>query len=92
MIISYRMEVLVDFMREYQKLNNSKGKCVSNVQYLFDSMVASGYKNVKVVPTICVSNLTNKLFIHLIVIRDDVIFDPSYEVASIEDKVYVDMC
>jgi hypothetical protein len=86
-------------MMEFQKINNIKNQCVTNVQYLYDC-VKMNHKswNVKVKPVIVLSiddNETKMLrFVsgHLILLLDnnETIIDPSYDVFSLKNKSYFD--
>ena len=82
---------VVDLMREYQRENDIKNQCITNCQYLYDTIIYS-FKSlkhrVKVKPVIFVS-LSKQLFvIHMVVEFDDFIIDPSYETFSVEDREY----
>lgn len=80
-------------MREYQRDNNIGDKCITNAIYLFDSLKMNGL-NVQVKPAIVIST-TSETTIHLIsghlvVYKDSMLLEPSYDVYSLENKVYFD--
>ena len=86
-------------MREFQKQHNIKGQCITNVQYLYDAMKHNakyyGFQSNEIVvkPVIVLSNdsynnVTNIVSGHLVVMINDIILDPSYEVFSKPNKIY----
>jgi hypothetical protein len=83
-------------MREFQKTHCIKEQCVTNAQYLYDCIKVNSLYNVKVKPVIVVSfdNVTKSVVCvggHLIVVLDDeTIFEPSYDVFALKNKSYFD--
>lgn len=82
---------LLNQLYKYQQLHNIKEQCVSNCQYLYDCIRAN-YADiipVRVVPAIwCKSGDSISIVIHLIVIVNGTVFDPSYETAHVPEGVY----
>lgn len=82
-------------MREYQRINNIVNKCVTNTQLLYDMMSDFGIKNIKVEAVIAIRPPDLEIpqvkicAGHLVIICDDVIIDPSYEIYSMPNKLYV---
>ena len=83
-------------MREFQEKNCIKGQCITNVQYLYDCFKQNSNNNVKAKAVIAFSNDYDKkisTFVegHLVVILDDeIIIDPSYDIFCLKDKRYFD--
>jgi len=75
---------IMTYMLKYQKLNNIKQMCLTNVTYLLNSIHANyPLSNAKAVPCVCCildeSSKTIHTIIHIIIIIDGIIYDPSYE-------------
>lgn len=70
-------------MREYQKMHNIKEMCMTNTQTLYDCIKASfPDADVKAKAVICCNELDGfiiKQTIHLMIIVDDIYYEPSYE-------------
>ncbi len=96
---------MLKMMYEYQKMNNVKGNCVSNCQYLYDqisgvhfvdvkfkAVIATGYR--KKMITKNYAELDHVSIVHLVLVVNDglmeKIVDPSYEVVSLKDLEYWD--
>jgi len=80
-------------MREFQKINGVTRQCVTNTQYLYDTIKSNTNSNVKVQPVIVISTdvTTLRCIVHLVVVLDDkTIIDPSYDVFSLNNKSYYD--
>ena len=81
-------------MREYQRVNNIKGKCVTNTQYLHTAMKKIGVGNsfkaeAVIVLSDDIENLTKIFAGHVVVTLDNTaMVDPSYEIFSLKDKKY----
>jgi hypothetical protein len=81
-------------MREYQRVNNIKGKCVTNTQYLHTTMKKIGVGNsFKAEAVITVSNegdsVTKICAGHIVITLDNTaMVDSSYDVFSLPDKKY----
>jgi hypothetical protein len=87
-------EIILE-MREYQRVNNIKEKCITNTQYLHTTMKKLGVANsFKAEAVITASydkdNNVTKLFAgHIVLTLDNtVMIDPSYEIFSLKDKKY----
>lgn len=82
-------------MREYQRINNIVNKCVTNTQLLYDMMSDFGIKNIKVDAVIAIRPPDLEIpqvkicAGHLVIMIDDVLIDPSYEIYSMPNKLYV---
>jgi hypothetical protein len=88
------------YMNEYQKINKIKGMCVAN-NLVLHTIIKKYFPNiierVKVVPVICYyfqtinDTHTPTFHIHLVLkIDENKIIDPSYDVDSIPDVLYLD--
>lgn len=84
-------------MREFQKKNNTKNQCATNVQYLYD-IIRQNFKssNVKSKAVFVFSSdiEANSMTFsggHLVVLLEDgTVIDPSYDVFCLKDKLYFD--
>ena len=82
------IQLALKYMFEYQKKNNIKGCCITNVQYLRDiiinNMEAISKAKVKVLPAICISRPARDefkiVYSHLCIEWNDTIIEPSYEI------------
>ena len=88
---------IVLYMREYQKMHNIKKQCITNCQYLYDNLKANmPSHNIKVKAVIGISSNedidTTILYAgHVVVeVDEEFIFEPSYEVYSIDNIEYFD--
>ena len=83
-------------MREYQKENNIKKQCVTNAQFLYDTIKVNSISNVKTKAVFVYSdnNEEDTAIIvggHLVVeLDDETIIDPSYEIFCLKNKSYFD--
>ena len=89
--IEKKIQLFIKHMIEYQKNNNIKGKCVTNAQYLYDH-INHNFTNIKckAKAVVCLGNDNNitKCICHMIIMIDDIIYDPSYEIISLNDIYY----
>lgn len=80
---------------EYQKINNIRNMSVSNAQYLYD-FIRHNYPNLnpEVRAVICVyqnPEINNVAFhAHMVIVVDDKVFDPSYEITRFDNVLYID--
>jgi len=87
---------IINSMREYQRKNNIKNKCVRNAQYLYDTIRMNSSSNVKVKAVLVYAEDADKeesriVAGHLVlVLEDETIIDPSYDIFSLKNKVYSD--
>lgn len=91
------IEHIIALMHEYQKQNNIEKQCITNSQYLFDSIKASfPTLEVKVraimayqcVDINCV--FQQRIIIHMCVdIGNGKLYDPSYEIGALPDIDYI---
>jgi len=83
-------------MREYQKENNIKKQCVTNAQFLYDTIKVNSIRNVKTKAVFVYSdnNEEDTAIIvggHLVVeLDDETIIEPSYEIFCLKNKSYFD--
>ena len=84
-------------MREFQKENNIKGQCVTNTQYLYDTIKMNLRNNVKTKAVIVFSHDEEKNNVycvegHLVLVLsdDETIIEPSYEIFCLKNKLYFD--
>lgn len=97
MEISIIISNVILYMREFQEKNNIKKQCITNTQYLYDCIkMNSRNTNVKAKAVLVVSNddeTDTSVFVggHLVVVLDDeLILDPSYDVFSLKNRSYFD--
>jgi len=83
-------------MRDFQEKNCIKKQCVTNTQYLYDCIRMNTSSKVKAKPVIVVS-IDDELHTFLcvgghlvIVLDDDTIIEPSYDIFSLKNKSYFD--
>jgi hypothetical protein len=84
------MNKMISLMRDYQKMHNIKGQCGTNSMYLVDNLRNFGF-NAKVQPVIVVSTSSDSIVVnsgHLVVIYNNVLLEPSYEIYSLKTKHY----
>ena len=86
---------LHNHMMKYQKENNIKKRCLDNSQILYDYCKYKGIENVKAQAYICTgeTEINGKKTImlideHMVILLDDEIVDPSYEIDSLSKKNY----
>jgi hypothetical protein len=84
-------------MREFQKKNCIKKQCISNSQYLYDCIKINYCNiNVKVKAVLALSiNSETETFVfvggHLVIVLDnDSVIDPSYDIFCLKDISYFD--
>ena len=89
--IEKTIQLFIKHMIKFQKDNNIKGQCITNTQFLYDC-IKRIYPNVKAKAVICVINNNNiiKCIVHMIIIIDNIIYEPSYEIVSYGNVVYYD--
>lgn len=76
-------------MHQYQKANNVKQECVTNVQYLIDQLHSIGIKCKASAVIVMSKNVINRG--HVVIILDDgSVVDPSYEIAKLQNIQYYD--
>ena len=76
-------------MHKYQKINNVKGHCIQNCQYLYDCITKNGLSDTIKPKAVIVSyHLDNEniaFHVHMILQdADGTIIDPSFEIASVK--------
>jgi hypothetical protein len=91
--MNYFIENTILHMRQFQKDNNITKQCMTNSQYLYDTIkMNSSYTNVYIQPFMVCYSKINGLFscmcIHLAVVIDDEILEPSNEIYELNDAVY----
>ena len=93
---------ITTLMNEYQKINEIKGMCSANTSFIYN-IICDNYPTLKlrtkVEPVIChyIRKIDNNgsfdpvFHIHLVIkIDEKKLIDPSYELDSIEDNLYLD--
>ena len=86
---------IIGFMHEYQAKNNIKKQCITNAQYLYDSIKHSNWPN-KVTPkaVIVVYNIpdNNETYyaVHMVVQWEKKLIEPSHEWGHIQNTEYYD--
>lgn len=96
MELSILISNIILSMREFQKENNIKKQCVTNVQYLCDTIKMNTRGNVKAKAVLVFSSdneTETAIFVggHLVVVLDDdTIIDPSYDIFCLKNKSYFD--
>jgi|688.fasta_scaffold801381_2 hypothetical protein len=81
------MTSIIDLMYNFQNLNNIKGQCITNAKYLYDNFNNNlPQLQARATPVICISGI--KTIIHMVVMINDTIYDPSYELFSLKDVKY----
>ena len=74
-------------MHNYQTENYIKGMCLVNCRYFYKNILHNfPQSTARPAPVICVSGC--KVIIHMVVIINDKIYDPSYEIFSLKDVKY----
>lgn len=90
-------------MHDFQKLKDIKNQCITNSQFIYDTVKKSGFDSAKVTPSIVLhesllNDGTIELHIntHILVLLNDTIIESSYDVASLKNKkyyfTYAEMC
>jgi hypothetical protein len=91
--IEKKIQLFIKYMIEFQKNNNIKGQCITNTQYLYDH-INHNFSNIKhkAKAVICVTNNNNIItcIVHMVIIIDNNIYDPSYEIISLNNLSYYD--
>tara|TARA_R110000772_G_scaffold102244_1_gene202940 strand:+ start:119 stop:565 length:447 start_codon:yes stop_codon:yes gene_type:complete len=80
-------------MREYQKNNNVKGQCVTNVMTLYDILKQNTTFEIKVKSVYVISGDNDTCFIcagHLVIEVEGTICETSYDIYSLKDRLYFD--
>lgn len=84
---------LLSNMHYYQKKNEIKKQCITNVQYCYDSIISQGF-NAKAKAVIAIYKNNEEQYIstiHMVIELDnEIIIDPSYEISSIQECYYCD--
>lgn len=84
-------EEIVSVMHEYQKTNNITKMCLTNVQYLYDSMNSSGIKVKPIAVIVLIPDKENEILRicnHVVLKYNNKIVEPSYEIGSLENTLY----
>jgi len=78
-------------MREFQRVNKINGQCITNTQFLYDTIKAS-FPNIDVkaqaVIAVDIFDDTFRTTIHLIISADGEYYEPSYEVFNFNARYY----
>lgn len=93
MEITKKLGKLILAMREFQKRNNIQKECVTNVQYLYNVIKQFTSSGVEAKPVIVINcnGDSVKYIVHMVLVIDnDVMVDPSYEIFSLQNAHYFD--
>ena len=86
------MDAVISHMHTFQRERGVKDQCVTNTQFLYDTIKHNHDVDVKATACIVISKDIKakelKVIIHLVLTVKDQIIDPSYDVFSLEDKHY----
>ena len=84
------MDTIINRMYAYQLKNGVKNQCMTNSQYIYDSMRYSGVSAARVCATLVLhqGDMVLNIINHLVVRVNDRIIDASYDVASLKGKKY----
>lgn len=89
--IEKKIQLFIKYMIEFQKNNNIKGQCITNTQYLYDH-INHNFSNIKqkANAVICVTYNNNiiTLIVHMVIVIENIIYDPSYEIISLNNVCY----
>jgi hypothetical protein len=89
--IEKKIQLFIKHMIDFQKNNNIKEQCITNTQYLYDN-INHNFSNIKpkANAVICVTNNNNiiGLIVHMVIVIENIIYDPSYEIVSYGNIVY----
>jgi hypothetical protein len=87
------VEELISLMNEYQKKYNIKEHCITNTQYLYDC-IKLNFPKARTQAVLCTvlndKKEVTKIITHMVVMIDDLIYDPSYEINSLQNVHYFD--
>lgn len=77
-------------MRDYQKENGIINKCIDNTQFYYDVLKPHFGERITFKPVFVLYNRedTTIIHIHMVLLFDDALIEPSYEIFKIKDKVY----
>jgi hypothetical protein len=85
-----------NWMFKYQKLHHTEKMCITNTQILYD-IIKYTYPHLKVEAktVVCISNddinsITRIITHVVVVINDTEIYDPSYEIISLQNVQYIE--
>ena len=88
----------ISLMLEYQKINNTKGECLTNSMLYYDFLTRNypdlkpRYLAVIVQDSDRVKELIMRNIVHMVVTinidDEDIIMDPSFEIKNIRNKIY----
>jgi hypothetical protein len=89
------MSDIIGLMHEYQAKNNVTNQCITNTQYLYDSILHSNWPN-KVIPkaVVVVYTIPEKneahCVVHMVVQWKDKLLEPSYQFGHLQKTYYFD--
>ena len=87
------METLISRMHKFQQERGVENQCVTNVQFLYDTIKHSPHAtDIDVKARACLVLETSaslmRVVVHLVISVDDATIDPSYDIASLKTKDY----
>lgn len=85
---------VLDKMLEFQMKNKIIRQCITNTQYLYDTIRYNTNYDVEACAVLCIENGKSKddmcnIIVHMILISGDEIIDPSHEIVA-KDCIYID--
>ncbi len=81
------MSSVLELMHKFQKLNNINKKCILNTKYFYEYLIYNFPElPARAVVVICLTGI--KTIMHMVVMVNDKIYDPSYEIFSLKDVKY----
>lgn len=77
-------------MRDYQEINDIKNKCLDNCQFYYDILKNVFVKRITFKPVFVLYNCedTTIVHIHMILLFDEALIEPSYEIFKKKEKLY----
>jgi len=81
------MSSVLKLMYKFQNLNNINKKCITNTKYFYDNFIYNFPElSARAVVVICITGI--RTIMHMVVMVNDTIYDPSYDIFSLKDVKY----
>ena len=81
------MSSVLKLMHKFQNLNNINKNCITNTKYLYDNLIYNFPElPARAVVVICITGI--RTIMHMVVMVNDTIYDPSYDIFSLKDVKY----
>jgi hypothetical protein len=81
------MTSLLNLMHNFQKLNKVNKQCITNTQYFYDNFIMN-YPTLPIHAMAVICLVGTRTIIHMVIMINDTIYDPSYEIHSLNDVLY----